>query len=54
MQLPSVLIALALALQLVGPNLAPTGTLRATFIANNPVQGRVDAQTGAIISRRGG
>jgi polar amino acid transport system substrate-binding protein len=27
--------------------LAPTGTLRATFIASNPVQGRVDSQTGA-------
>jgi polar amino acid transport system substrate-binding protein len=28
--------------------LAPTGTLRASFIASNPVQGRVDAQTGAV------
>lgn len=27
--------------------LAPTGTLRASFIANNPVQGRVDPKTGA-------
>jgi polar amino acid transport system substrate-binding protein len=27
--------------------LAPTGTLRGSFIASNPVQGRVDAQTGA-------
>src|SRR5512144_1055189 len=26
--------------------LAPTGTLRASFIATNPVQGRVDAKTG--------
>ena len=26
--------------------LAPTGTLRASFIATNPVQGRVDTQTG--------
>jgi polar amino acid transport system substrate-binding protein len=26
--------------------LAPTGTLRASFIADNPVQGRVDARTG--------
>ena len=48
MQLPSVLFALVLALQLVGADLAPTGTLRAAFIANNPVQGRVDAQTGAL------
>jgi polar amino acid transport system substrate-binding protein len=47
MKLPSVLFAVALALQLPGAGLAPTGTLRATFIANNPVQGRVDAQTGA-------
>jgi polar amino acid transport system substrate-binding protein len=29
------------------PVLAPTGTLRATFLAGNPVQGRVDAKTGA-------
>ena len=28
--------------------LAPTGTLRASFIASNPVQGRVDAKTGAV------
>jgi polar amino acid transport system substrate-binding protein len=27
--------------------LAPTGTLRAVFLGGNPVQGRVDAQTGA-------
>jgi polar amino acid transport system substrate-binding protein len=27
--------------------LAPTGRLRAAFLAGNPVQGRVDAQTGA-------
>src|SRR3954464_9446884 len=26
--------------------LAPTGTLRGSFIASNPVQGRVDPQTG--------
>lgn len=26
--------------------LAPTGTLRAAFLANNPVQGRVDVKTG--------
>ena len=45
-QLPSVLFALVLAVQLLGTDLAPTGTLRATFIGNNPVQGRVDAQTG--------
>ena len=28
--------------------LAPTGTLRASFISTNPVQGRVDAKTGAV------
>jgi len=28
--------------------LVPTGTLRATFIATNPVQGIIDAKTGAI------
>jgi polar amino acid transport system substrate-binding protein len=28
--------------------LAPTGTLRSSFIATNPVQGRVDAKTGAV------
>jgi len=28
--------------------LAPTGTLRAVFLETNPVQGRVDAKTGAV------
>jgi polar amino acid transport system substrate-binding protein len=28
--------------------LAPTGTLRAVFLQTNPVQGRVDAKTGAV------
>jgi polar amino acid transport system substrate-binding protein len=28
--------------------LAPTGTLRATFLQTNPVQGRVNAKTGAV------
>ena len=44
----SLLIGLIVALPLQGTELAPTGTLRAAFIANNPVQGRVDPQTGAI------
>jgi polar amino acid transport system substrate-binding protein len=35
-------------LPLVGADLAPTGTLRATFLGNNPVQGTVDAKTGAV------
>jgi polar amino acid transport system substrate-binding protein len=41
---------LALAIPLAAQQsrlLAPTGTLRASFIATNPVQGRVDAKTGA-------
>ena len=29
-------------------DLAPTGTLRASFLQTNPVQGRVDPQTGAV------
>ena len=41
------LLALVLLLQLSAADVAPTGTLRASFIAGNPVQGRVDAQTGA-------
>ena len=41
------LLALALALPAQRTVLAPTGALRASFIATNPVQGRVDARTGA-------
>lgn len=41
------LFALALAMPLAVGDLAPTGTLRVTFIGNNPVQGRVDAKTNA-------
>jgi polar amino acid transport system substrate-binding protein len=41
------LLALAFALPAQRAILAPTGTLRASFIATNPVQGRVDARTGA-------
>src|SRR5687768_2938990 len=37
-----VLFALVVVLPQIGALLAPTATLRATFIANNPVQGRVD------------
>jgi polar amino acid transport system substrate-binding protein len=40
------LVALVLVLQLPAADLAPTGTLRASFIATNPVQGRVDQRTG--------
>jgi polar amino acid transport system substrate-binding protein len=35
-------------LPLMGADLAPTGTLRATFLGNNPVQGTVDAKTGVV------
>jgi polar amino acid transport system substrate-binding protein len=48
MQLFHVFVALLLLLPLQRADLAPTGTLRASFIENNPVQGRVDAKTGAI------
>src|SRR5258705_12678511 len=40
-------LALALALPAQRTVLAPTGTLRASFIATNPVQGRIDPKTGA-------
>ena len=45
-----VLVALLalLAMQAQHKVLAPTGTLRASFIVTNPVQGRVDAKTGAV------
>jgi polar amino acid transport system substrate-binding protein len=33
---------------MMAADLAPTGTLRATFLGDNPVQGKVDAATGAI------
>src|SRR5215208_5586235 len=39
-------LALATVLHAQSSALAPTGTLRASFIATNPVQGRVDAKTG--------
>lgn len=34
--------------QTVSPTLAPTGTLRVSFLETNPVQGRVDATTGVV------
>jgi polar amino acid transport system substrate-binding protein len=51
LQLQHVLLAFAVAIPFLPPleaDLAPTGTLRAAFLATNPVQGRVDPQTGAI------
>lgn len=41
-------LALAPALPAQRDAVAPAGTLRASFIATNPVQGRVDARTGAV------
>jgi polar amino acid transport system substrate-binding protein len=49
MQLLSLLVALFLLLPVQQrADLAPTGTLRASFIENNPVQGRVDPKTGEV------
>lgn len=48
MPLALIVLALVLALPLQKSDLAPTGTLRASFIENNPVQGRVDAKTSEI------
>jgi polar amino acid transport system substrate-binding protein len=44
----NLLPAAIVALQLTAPSMAPPGTLRATFLGDNPVQGRVDPQTGAV------
>jgi polar amino acid transport system substrate-binding protein len=40
------LFSVPAAAQLPSATLAPTGTLRAAFLGDNPVQGRVNAQTG--------
>ena len=42
------LVVLLAAGPLAAADLAPTGTLRATFLGSNPVQGKVDRATGAI------
>ena len=42
------LLAAVAALPVAAADLAPTGTLRAAFLRTNPVQGRIDSQTGAI------
>ena len=34
--------------QLIAANLAPGGTLRVAFLGTNPIQGRVDPNTGAV------
>ncbi len=44
----SFLLAGLVALPIAAADLAPTGTLRAVFLGSNPVQGRVDPQTGAV------
>jgi polar amino acid transport system substrate-binding protein len=41
-------LAVSVALHGAESTLAPTGTLRAAFLATNPVQARIDARTGAI------
>lgn len=46
---PVALLAISLAaLPMMAADLAPTGTLRAVFLGTNPVQGKVDPQTGAV------
>jgi len=43
------LVFLVLAcIPVLASDLAPTGTLRATFLGDNPVQGTVDAKTGVV------
>ena len=37
-----------ISLPVLSADLAPTGTLRAAFLRTNPVQGRLDAKTGAV------
>ncbi len=49
----SVALGVSLSAQQAGPStpasvVAPTGTLRASFLATNPVQGRLDPRTGAV------
>jgi polar amino acid transport system substrate-binding protein len=48
MLISRLLLVGAMALPFAAVDLAPTGTLRAAFLATNPVQGRVDATTGAV------
>jgi len=44
----AIMTAGAAALPAFGAELAPTGTLRATFIATNPVQAKADPKTGEV------
>ena len=48
MPLLAALFVLLSLIKVSAADLAPTGTLRASFIGNNPAQGRVDSQTGEI------
>jgi polar amino acid transport system substrate-binding protein len=47
-QLKSLLLISLVCLPTMASDLAPTGTLRATFLGDNPVQGTVDPKTGAV------
>jgi hypothetical protein len=49
MRIVALVLALAsAAMSAMAGEPAPTGTLRAIFLASNPAQGRVDAATGAV------
>src|SRR5687768_11292795 len=48
MRMLSLLLAAFFAVPLLGAQLAPTGTIRATMLATNPIQGRVNAATGEV------
>jgi polar amino acid transport system substrate-binding protein len=48
MRIRRLFVALLLAAGCKAQVLAPTGTLRVVFLRTNPVQGRVDAKTGAV------
>ncbi len=43
-----IILALAVAIEAQTVSLTPTGTLRATFLGDNPSLGRVDRQTGTV------
>ena len=47
-QFKSLLALTFVCVPIIAADLAPTGTLRATFLAGNPVQATVDPNTGAI------
>src|SRR5579863_7803644 len=44
----SLLFVAIACMPMLAADLAPTGTLRATFLGNNPVQGTVDPKTGGV------